>query len=133
MDPRIRRAVYAKYREMLVSKNNQANEMIKKLPAYMVTQDHGFHNGNVTAKEWVRLYFNYTIVEAFENGIFIKSLFQGFFSNIFLTTPCAGRKESFNDVSIKEITQNCIWSLLINDSSINRVIKTHQRGIITGT
>lgn len=53
MDPRLRRAVYAKYREMLVSKNSQANEMISKLPAYMVTQDQGFHDqlGNVTAKE----------------------------------------------------------------------------------
>lgn len=56
MDPRLRRAVYAKYREMLGSKHGQANEMIKQLPAYMVTQDQGFHNhsiGNVTAKEWV--------------------------------------------------------------------------------
>lgn len=50
MDPRLRRAVYAKYREMLVSKNNQANEMIKQLPAYMVRQDHGFHT-NVVANE----------------------------------------------------------------------------------
>ncbi|XP_070505303.1 putative mediator of RNA polymerase II transcription subunit 26 isoform X2 [Chironomus tepperi] len=43
MDPRMRRAVYAKYREMLVSKNNQANEMIKQLPAYMVREDRGFN------------------------------------------------------------------------------------------
>lgn len=50
MDPRVRRAVYAKYREMLVSKNNQANEMIKQLPAYMVHQDHGFH-GNIKTNE----------------------------------------------------------------------------------
>lgn len=50
MDPRVRRAVYAKYREMLVSKNNQANEMIKQLPAYMVHQDLGFH-GNILANE----------------------------------------------------------------------------------
>lgn len=50
MDPRLRRAVYAKYREMLVSKNNQANEMIKQLPAYMVHQDQGFH-GNAIASE----------------------------------------------------------------------------------
>lgn len=46
MDPRLRRAVYAKYREMLISKNGQANEMIKQLPAYMVHQDQGFH-GNI--------------------------------------------------------------------------------------
>lgn len=44
MDPRLRRAVYAKYREMLVSKHNQANEMIKQLPAYMVREDRGFNN-----------------------------------------------------------------------------------------
>lgn len=50
MDPRLRRAVYAKYREMLVSKNSQANEMIKQLPAYMVHQDLGFH-GNVATNE----------------------------------------------------------------------------------
>jgi hypothetical protein len=50
MDPRLRRAVYAKYREMLVSANSQANEMIKQLPTYMVHQDLGFH-GNVTATE----------------------------------------------------------------------------------
>lgn len=50
MDPRLRRAVYAKYREMLVSKNNQANEMIKQLPAYMVQQDQGFH-GSAIASE----------------------------------------------------------------------------------
>lgn len=50
MDPRVRRAVYAKYREMLVSKNNQANEMIKQLPAYMVHHDHGFH-GNIIPNE----------------------------------------------------------------------------------
>jgi hypothetical protein len=45
-DPRLRRAVYAKYREMLISKHDQANDMIKQLPAYMVHQDQGFH-GNV--------------------------------------------------------------------------------------
>lgn len=39
MDPRLRRAVYAKYREMLVSKNSQANEMIKQMPVYMVRQN----------------------------------------------------------------------------------------------
>jgi len=50
MDPRLRRAVYAKYREMLVSKNNQANEMIKQLPAYMVREDRGFA-GNVRVDE----------------------------------------------------------------------------------
>jgi hypothetical protein len=50
IDPRLRRAVYAKYREMLGSKHSQANEMIKQLPAYMVHQDHGFH-GNVVVNE----------------------------------------------------------------------------------
>jgi hypothetical protein len=50
MDPRLRRAVYAKYREMLVSKNHQANEMIKQLPAYMVREDRGF-NTNVINNE----------------------------------------------------------------------------------
>jgi hypothetical protein len=51
MDPRMRRAVYAKYREMLVSKHNQANEMIKQLPAYMVREDRGFNNANVIINE----------------------------------------------------------------------------------
>lgn len=46
IDPRLRRAVYAKYREMLISKHDQANDMIKQLPAYMVHVDHGF-GGNV--------------------------------------------------------------------------------------
>lgn len=45
-DPRLRRAVYAKYREMLVSKHDQANDMIKQLPSCMVHQDQGFR-GNV--------------------------------------------------------------------------------------
>lgn len=53
MDPRMRRAVYAKYREMLVSKHNQANEMIKQLPAYMVREDRGFNTMNVIVNEWV--------------------------------------------------------------------------------
>lgn len=47
MDPRLRHAVYAKYREMLVSKNHQANEMIKQLPAYMVREDRGFNTTNI--------------------------------------------------------------------------------------
>lgn len=51
MDPRLRRAVYAKYREMLVSKNSQANEMIKQLPAYMVREDRGFNTSNVIVNE----------------------------------------------------------------------------------
>lgn len=51
MDPRLRRAVYAKYREMLVSKHNQANDMIKQLPAYMVHQDKGFNVGNAISIE----------------------------------------------------------------------------------
>jgi hypothetical protein len=52
MDPRMRRAVYAKYREMLVSKHNQANDMIKQLPAYMVREDRGFNTTmNVIANE----------------------------------------------------------------------------------
>lgn len=51
MDPRLRRAVYAKYREMLVSKHEQANEMIKQLPAYMVREDRGFNTSNVIVNE----------------------------------------------------------------------------------
>lgn len=50
MDPRLRRAVYAKYREMLVSKNGQANEMIKQLPASMVHQDLGFQGNEIEKK-----------------------------------------------------------------------------------
>lgn len=44
VDPRLRRAVYAKYREMLGSKNAQANEMIKQMPAYLVQQNRSFEN-----------------------------------------------------------------------------------------
>jgi hypothetical protein len=44
VDPRLRRAVYAKYREMLGSKNAQANEMIKQMPSYLVHQNRGFEN-----------------------------------------------------------------------------------------
>lgn len=51
MDPRLRRAVYAKYREMLVSKNPQANEIVNKLPSYMVHVDHGFNTKNVVSNE----------------------------------------------------------------------------------
>lgn len=49
-DPRLRRAVYAKYREMLVSKHEQANDIIKQLPASMVHRDQGFR-GNVLVYE----------------------------------------------------------------------------------
>jgi hypothetical protein len=48
MDPRLRRAVYAKYREMLDTRHNQANEMIKQLPAYMLHIDQGFHGRIIT-------------------------------------------------------------------------------------
>ncbi|CAO1307363.1 unnamed protein product [Diamesa serratosioi] len=43
-DPQVKRAVYAKYRQMLGSYHNQANDIIKQLPSYMVREDRGFHN-----------------------------------------------------------------------------------------
>jgi hypothetical protein len=50
IDPRLRRAVYAKYREMLGSKNAQANEMIKQMPAYLVQQNQSFENALLNNK-----------------------------------------------------------------------------------
>ena len=45
-DPRLKQLVYSKYREMLGSYNNKANDIIDQLPAYMVTEDRGFNIPN---------------------------------------------------------------------------------------
>lgn len=42
-NPRLKQLVYSKYREMLGSYNNKANDIIQQLPAYMVTENHDFN------------------------------------------------------------------------------------------
>lgn len=42
-NPHIKRLVYSKYRDLLGSYNNKANEIINALPAYMVHEDRGFN------------------------------------------------------------------------------------------
>jgi hypothetical protein len=42
-NPQLKRLVYSKYRELLGSYNNKANEIIQTLPAYMVHEDKGFN------------------------------------------------------------------------------------------
>lgn len=70
MDPRLRRAVYAKYREMLVSKNSQANEMIAQMPAYMVQQNRNIES--VLLNKWVEFWCN---VQGDYNGN-VKALYH---------------------------------------------------------
>lgn len=42
-NPKLKRIVYSKYRELLGSYNDQANAYIETLPAYMVHKDNGFN------------------------------------------------------------------------------------------